>query len=239
MCIRDRDWIDIIDLETERLLEQEDFMLAEADVMDQFEQARDLPADDAMALLEDVPLINRDHTALIDLAHDIIDEDPLDPIADIARLYAAYALSDPMSAQPQERPANEVLLDTVANTDNPDIHAQAISMLMDISPGHLQQEDITLLEHSWFMIDERDRSQLSRFLVSHHFEEGSLSDAQIWTDRLEAEVLSGDASPQHQVAFLKDVQHARARIGARLDTEPESWDVAVEQAAWQLSLIHI
>ena len=84
-----------------------------------------------------MPVINRDHSELIDLTQDIIEEDPLDPIADIARLYAAYALSDPMSAQPQERPANEALLDTVANTENPDIHAQAISMLMDISPGHL------------------------------------------------------------------------------------------------------
>jgi hypothetical protein len=228
----DQEWVDLIDLETERLLSDEQYADEEAEVMRQLEAAGLLPHADVWDALADLPEVDRDHEALLELASIIIDDQPMDPVADIARLYAARALGDELSASPSESGAAQLLLDTLANADEPQLVNQAIRMMVGLDPGELTDEDIRLLEHSWFRVDDDVRGLLSRFLMEQHFARGDLADALLWTDQLEAEVLSGELSFSGSEEFQREVHHARARIGARLGRPADHWQVALEQAAW-------
>lgn len=228
----DSEWMDLIDLETERLLSDEEYADQEAEVMRQLEAAVGLPDGDKEDALADLPAVSRDRSALLELASTIIDDQPLGPVADIARLYAAQALGDINSAFPSESSAAQLLLDTLASADEPQLTTQAVRTLVGLDAGELTDEDIRLLEHSWFRVDEDVRGLLSRFLMEQHFARGDLADALMWTDQLEAEVLSGELSFSNSDEFQREVHHARARIGARIGQPAEHWQVGLEQAAW-------
>ncbi len=228
----DANWADVIDLETERILADEDFDAAEADVMVVLEQANRLPEQEAMELTSNLPVAQRDNSAVIALARDIVDENPLHEMADVARLYAAQGMTDYASGWISETQAIELLLDTLANSGSSDVQEQAIRMLVETAPGKLHPGDIELLENTWYTLDDTMQSQLSRFLTTQHFAIGDLEGASVWTDRFEAEVLTGEMDLATHDDFLREIDHARARIGARRGDPPRTWKVAVEQAAW-------
>ena len=115
----------------------------------------------------------------------------------------------------------------------PEVHAQAVRMMVDLEPGSLSSEDIELLEHAWFQVGDDEQGLLSRFLMDQHFVQGDLAEAQLWTDRFETEILSEEMSLPVREEFLQEVHHAQARIGARLGLPATTWKVAVEQAAWR------
>ncbi len=228
----DTDWIDIIDLETERLLAEEDYEDAEAEVMALLEQANHLPEKEALELTMNLPRAGRENGTLIGLAEEIVDEDPLHEIADVARLYAARGLADYASIWPDETRATELLLDTLANSESPEVQQQAIRMLVEMMPGRLHPGDVELLENTWYTLDDNSQSQLSRFLTAQHFAEGDLAGAEVWADRFEAEILTGEMNLSTHDDFLREIDHTRARIGARRGTSARSWRVGVEQASW-------
>jgi len=228
----DQDWADMIDLETERLLAEEAFDANEEQAMDMLLDVHFLPDPETRSQLDNLPAADRDFSEMIALAREIIDDDPLSEVADVARLYAAQGLSDYMSHHPHEGIATDLLLDTLATSESAAIHRQAIRMLVQMSPGKLHRDDISLLEHAWYTLEDGDKSQLSRFLMTQQFAKGDLARADVWADRFEADVLSAEWSPGTSRDFLLEVDQARARIGARWGSTPRSWKVGVEQAAW-------
>ena len=229
----DANWVDIIDLETERLMVDVEFEATEAEVFDLLNEANHRSPEEGMAMTEDLPPSHKDNSHLIDLAQEIIDEDPLHPVADLARLYAAHAMSDPASGRPNEGTATQIILDTIANSETIGTQTQAVQLLLDTAPQSLSRDDLDLLENAWHTLDTDDQTQLSRFLTQQHFTRGNFADAEVWTDRFEAEVLSEENWTEADNLFLREIEHNRARIGARMGSQPRDWRTAVVQRTWQ------
>jgi len=229
----DEEWVDIIDLESERLLTNLQYEEDEAEVLAILKDAHKLPAGSAaFQSAMNLPAAQRNNANLLALTSDIIRWDPLAPSADIARLYAAREYADYASSWTDETRATTLILDTLASSEDPAVQQQAVRLLADLSPGKLPAADIELLQHSWYTLGDGDRGQLSRFLTDQHFMQENWHDAEVWSDRFEAEILAGDITAQAQRDHLWEIGHMRARIGAHTQRVSTDWRIAIEQSAW-------
>jgi len=219
----DNPWAILIELEAERLAVDEDFARDQEREMAALQRVRSSGDADDLKAWRDLPAPAKHNEDLLDLAQSAAEEHGDSAVGSIAQLYMAQAYSDWDSSVFSEARSQRVLLDTLYATDDPTIIEGAIEMLTPLSAGSLHEDDLAVLEDSFEVIDPELRAPLARFLLDQNYAAGDPASATAWADQLEAELLSGHDWGSDTGNRWWELDEARDRLAADMDTPVTGW----------------